>query len=266
MKNESIIQRANPISPLPKIRHSVLRRIFYTNIDMDAAIQDALNARAVLNLKIYRSGSATISITWTALSIEECLITDISLTANISTTGKNGLDTGSVSTNPYFVFAIYDTLTAETAALFSLSETNPVLPAGFDKKRRIGYIYYSSGIKYFQQIDRRILIEPASIGSYSNTTWTAVDLANFLPPLVQTALIQFRTYSTHEARGGLVKVRRDNTWSGFSVHYVWEEAFINTERRITMVNVPLANRQFQIKLDSSYLITTIARLGWADIF
>lgn len=74
----------------------------------------------------------------------------ISLTSNtvqnLSTTGVNALDTGTVGNNLYYTFVIGDSTGSNPpAGLTSLSNTIPTLPSGYNIKRLTGVLYVESG-------------------------------------------------------------------------------------------------------------------------
>src|SRR5690606_23875708 len=67
------------------------------------------------------------------------LIVTTALTLNITTSGANGLDTGSEASNTwYYVWLIGDSSgTNPVAGILSASSTAPTLPSGYDSKRRM---------------------------------------------------------------------------------------------------------------------------------
>lgn len=72
--------------------------------------------------------------------------TSINLTVDISTSGANGLDTGSeaASTN-YYLWVIYNPTTTTTAGIISLSKTAPTMPSGYTYKALVGEFFNDSG-------------------------------------------------------------------------------------------------------------------------
>ncbi len=63
------------------------------------------------------------------------------LTPAIDASGANGLDTGTVAASTWYaVFLIWNPTTRTAAGLFSLSATAPTMPAGYTKKRRLGWV------------------------------------------------------------------------------------------------------------------------------
>ncbi len=69
--------------------------------------------------------------------------TSVNLTADITASGANGLDTGSEANSTFYsVWAIYNGTTV--AGLLSLSATAPTMPSGYTYKRRVGWVYNDS--------------------------------------------------------------------------------------------------------------------------
>lgn len=75
------------------------------------------------------------------------VIEALSATADLTTSGAGGLDTGSeASSTWYYLFAISDTSgTNPDAVLLSTSATSPTLPAGYDVFARLGAAYNDGG-------------------------------------------------------------------------------------------------------------------------
>lgn len=79
---------------------------------------------------------------------------------------NGGLDTGSVSADAtYHLFLIQRSDTGVVDALFSLSATAPLMPANYDRKRRIGAVVRSSGaiLPFQQNGDRFDLVAPITV-------------------------------------------------------------------------------------------------------
>lgn len=108
------------------------------------------------NIVVTSSGTNTLAIAADAVALFNSSgnmfgATSVSLSLNLATTGANALDTGSVGTNGYHYFVIYNPATGTVACLASLSSTAPTMPAGYTYKRRIGWLNYSGGIQAFIQ-------------------------------------------------------------------------------------------------------------------
>jgi hypothetical protein len=102
----------------------------------------------------------------------------------LTTTGANGLDTGSLTTSEnYYLFIIYNATSGTIATLASLNGVNPILPSGYTYFRRVGMFRTNSSSNvpaaYFQNGQRVIFGSDASIilftqvaGGAGNTTGT----------------------------------------------------------------------------------------------
>lgn len=120
------------------------------------------------------------------------IISLASVTINFSVVGANGIDTGTIGASKlYYVFAIADSLGANTTAgLGSLSAT-PTLPVGYDIYRRVGWLRTggSSTLLSFNQFGAGRLreyfydtmIQVITTGTASSLT--AADLSVAAPPL-----------------------------------------------------------------------------------
>jgi len=135
------------------------------------------------------------------------------LTVDITSSGAGGLDTGSVAANTWYaVFVIADSSgLKQQKGLFSLSETSPTMPAGYDLCRRIGWIntdgssnirrYYCQG----EDTQRRYVYdaEVAALNVLSSgnaTSWTQLDLSTYVPPSAEVVqlLAEVSGNSTNE--------------------------------------------------------------------
>lgn len=113
------------------------------------------------------------------------------ITVSGSSSGANGLDTGSIAASTWYcAFVVYNPTSQTTAGLFSLSKTSPTLPSGYTKKRFIGYIYSDadSDFQYHESFNlghtRYVVYEETHqvLSSGTNTSWTTVDCSGYVPP------------------------------------------------------------------------------------
>ena len=116
------------------------------------------------------------------------------LTADITSSGAGGLDTGAEAADTWYgVFIIGDSTGVNTPkAMLSISKDNPTMPAGYDRFRRVGWVRNngSSNFRRFMQNgagayrryhydEERSLVQPLSGGTA--TTFTDVPLTAFMP-------------------------------------------------------------------------------------
>lgn len=124
--------------------------------------------------------------------------TALASTLNMSTTGANALDTGSIAAATWYAIWAIAKPDGTTAALASLSATAPTMPSGYTYKARIGWVRTASGSAQLLgswQLGRRAqyivgLAQTASLpiiiggaqGSVTVPTWFAQSISNFVPP------------------------------------------------------------------------------------
>jgi len=109
------------------------------------------------------------------------------ITADITVSGANGLDTGSEAINTwYYLYLIKNVTTSTVASLLSVSPTAPTLPAGYTKKRLIGAIR-NDGAGDFLLFDQVNLYVQYDVGhllyNALNNNWVPISASSYLPPL-----------------------------------------------------------------------------------
>lgn len=110
------------------------------------------------------------------------LVTSVNVTAAITAAGANGLDTGAEANVRYYIYVIHNPTTATTAALLSVSRTNPTLPSGYTYYARVGMVVNSSGdFRDFIQRDRRVYTTEVSSAALTAATWVALDFTGSVP-------------------------------------------------------------------------------------
>lgn len=120
------------------------------------------------------------------------LLSSVNLTADITASGANGLDTGGEGADSwYFIWAIAKA-DGTTAGLLSLSATAPTMPSGYTYKALLGAIKNSSGDflnlyqygnKFYYQTKQNVLTNG------NQSSYTAVDLSSFIPSICKEVLI-----------------------------------------------------------------------------
>lgn len=124
------------------------------------------------------------------------------VTANIANVGVvNGLDAGAEAASTWYaIWAIGDSTGVNPAgSLLSASFSAPTLPAGYDKKRRVGVVRNSSGsdfLRFFQRWNsrtRRYWYDEARatlqvLTNGAQLAYTAVPCATRVPPSSQNAI------------------------------------------------------------------------------
>lgn len=111
------------------------------------------------------------------------LATSVSLTADITVNGANGLDTGAAASNTwYYLWAISDG--ASTALLLSTSSTAPTMPGAYTYKALISAVYRTTSFRNFIQNGNHIQAAEVwqTLSNGSSTVLASVSAANFVPP------------------------------------------------------------------------------------
>jgi hypothetical protein len=173
----------------------------------------------------YSTGTYTIGVSAAEVILQNAtgtpyLATSVSLPSiNLSSSGANGLDTGSRSIgNIYYIWIIYNGSTV--SGLFSLSATSPTMPSGYTYKALVGSVFYHYGaaISTFSQIDNKVAHEELElVSSGTELTYTALSMANV--PITATAVFGYMTIS------GLFGETWGQGWvasntGGLAAHYI----------------------------------------------
>jgi hypothetical protein len=135
--------------------------------------------------------------------------TNINTSASTGTTGIGGLDTGVVAANTWYaVWLSQNTSTSAVGAFLSLSATNPVVPSGYSRKARVGWIRTDAGAALRRTLQKgnraqyvltgsapNATVPPlvlGATGTYSDTapTWAAAPVANVVPPTASEIFVQ----------------------------------------------------------------------------
>jgi len=148
------------------------------------------------NLVVRQNGSFPnfkIDIDADALQVEDENLAGINLTVNIGIPGANGLDAGSEAANTWYSIWVIRGVAA-TAGLLSTSATSPSMPAGYTKKRRVGWVrndgssnflkFYQIGDWWHWGIHHNVLDT-----SSAATSWTDVVCSSYVPPTSELILI-----------------------------------------------------------------------------
>lgn len=106
-----------------------------------------------------------------------------SLSISATTSGANGLDTGTIAANTWYaVYVIYNPTTMTSAGLISLSGTAPTLPSGYTYMARVGWVRYGASalVPSIQYGNRAMWVSQSSgypvISNTSQSQWTAFNM------------------------------------------------------------------------------------------
>lgn len=107
------------------------------------------------------------------LSVQGVSLSTVSLTADITVSGANGLDTGAPANNTWYaVHVITNAAGSLVASLYSLSATAPTMPGSYTLFRRVGWVRRdgSGNFRQFTKMGDWTLFKATS--SYSSPTGT----------------------------------------------------------------------------------------------
>lgn len=171
-----------------------------TNGTDAAYVAPAAVPAAYSNLKVAVSSDTQLALTADAVTVTDGTyfqaLKAVNKTLDISTTGANGLDTGTVANDTWYnVFAIAKS-DGTIAGLFSASATAPTMPSGYTFKARLGAVRTDGSAHLYRTLQygprtqyvigtnptvSRAMITGAS-GDISIPTWTAQSVGAFVPP------------------------------------------------------------------------------------
>ena len=116
----------------------------------------------------------------------------VNLTATITSSGANGLDTGSEAAIWYHIYVIYNGTTV--ASLLSASATSPTMPSGYTYKKYVGAVYNpSSSFRDFRQFGNNVSSPQASVSTTNFTTsWVTRDYSAWVPTTAKKIKGQIR--------------------------------------------------------------------------
>jgi len=170
------------------------------------------------NIRLLRLGWSSVSAV--TIAAGECrdstntfnIINLATRTANITSSGAGGLDTGSEASNTWYAVHIIDDSSGVNTedAMLSLSATAPTMPSGYDVFRRVGWVRNdgtSDFLKFYQTGEdntRRIAYDEEFsaievLNNGSATTHAAVDLSNLVPSTSISPVLSVEHESTGDS-------------------------------------------------------------------
>lgn len=190
------------------------------------------------NLVVTNASASTIDIDADMVLIEDTstpplqyLARSVNLTADITASGANGLDTGSEASGTwYFCWVVYNSSTDTVASLLSTSSTlaSITLPSGYTFGKFVGVAYNdgsSNFLDFLQRDDRvtykafqQILSNGRSDGAWSG----AVDISAFIPSITKR-MVGYLDLSGATADPVLLKIAADNSGNYPGIPYRLED-------------------------------------------
>lgn len=158
------------------------------------------------NLKVVNGATADTQVTVTAdeLVLKDAngnpyLASAVNVTATITGSGANGLDTGAEAASTWYnIWLIYNGTTV--AALLSTSATAPTMPSGYTYKALVGAVYNnaSSNFDTMRQIGNRVWINLSSVftglGAAAVDTYESRSISAFVPPIAKAVDLLIGAY------------------------------------------------------------------------
>lgn len=194
------------------------------------------------------------------------IVSDTNVTVDKTLSGAGGLDTGSESDDTWYAVHIIADSTGSNSpnGLLSLSASDPTLPAGYDKFRRVGWVRVNAVGRFrrFLQIwqgqTRRLVWDETRsdmrvLNGANATTFTEIDLSNFMSPTANNVLLhsEFESGSggseTHEVSyrpAGFVGAITESLWQH-------RTADVSTNKSRIYMEVPCVNQAIEYKVDSA---------------
>lgn len=246
---------------------------------------------AFKNLKIVNDGGApttTMDITADALTLEDAFgnayrALNVSVAPVMTSAGANGLDTGAIVNNIitwYAVYAIYNPATNTLAGLYSLSANAGALlssgnmPAGYTFAIRVGWVRTDGAatarwMRTLQQgrdavytpVTASNTVGPQLMVAASNATWTAIAVANFVPPSAcKIKVVASMSYGTNS----FLALAPNNNYatSGAGIPFFFSNAsatFTQTLNNIIEMTLESANIYY-----GNNNVGAISTMGWTD--
>lgn len=164
--------------------------------------------------------------------------TDIVVPSGLTVTLPTDLDTGTEQGNTwYYIWLIYNPTTKTVSKLFSESATSPTLPSGYTKKAKIpGAVRNGPASTFipFRMVNMphgrfviyRNLALTSIIGAGTQSSWTDVSCANFVPPQSRNVIVNIRLYNLGSNAYGYL---RENGTSDTYGNYVWGKELFSAE-------------------------------------
>lgn len=167
------------------------------------------------NLKVTRPSASTVTVTADELVLEDSsnnkvTARSVSVTADITASGANGLDTGTEAGNgankTYHLWVIRKSSDGTTAALLVLEGasgaiTAPVMPSGYDQKALVSAVRNdgSSNFISFTQTGRYVYYTAwQQLGTGTVSAWTALTMSGLVPSGISTLAIMQLSSTTNQ--------------------------------------------------------------------
>lgn len=252
------------------------------------------------NLKIVNDSGApttTMDVTADSLTVADAngngiRLRTVSVAPVMTSSGANGLDTGSIVNNTitwYAVHVIFNPTTRTVAGLYSLSATAPTLPAGYTMWARVGWvrtdgaatarwmrqIQYGRRAQYVVTAATNTLLPPvigsgvAGTFSSSSPVLANASVSNFVPPTAAEIIVAATSRWEGASSSGGMLVAPNTGWGGtnngpLGTNGVVWPIFIEDSGTAVSETAALVLESTNIAWASFRAGGAIACLGWID--
>jgi len=151
-------------------------------------IKQLLTKKKLDNLGIQYNSANVVRITDGVVGTDDgdaIMEVGSNIDVDISTTGANALDTGTVSNDTwYYLFLILNPTNGTVAGLFSLSDTAPTMPSGYTKKRLVSVLrYFTASFSNFRQYNFRVYYPQnyTILSGGGSTSRVQLNISNYAP-------------------------------------------------------------------------------------
>lgn len=206
---------------------------------------------------------STIDFDADVLSVQGVVLTGVSVTANIASSGANGLDTGVEASSTWYALSVLTNATGSlTASLLSTSLT-PTLPAGYTKYRRVGWVRNnaSSDFNFTLRDGDHVYYDDSSLHTYttpSGTTSFATDVPSTSKRFTAAVFVQ----SGAAVNGALLAKPTGSTTPAYGIAGAGSGAGASQDYNVQEIR---ASSSQQVDLAASNLSTwSIDVLGYFD--
>lgn len=208
-------------------------------------------------------------------------LSTISVTCTITTSGINGLDTGSEASNTWYaIYIAYNPTTNVQGCLMSTSATSPTLPSGYTFANRFGWVRNDGSSNLYRTIQRgqravytigtnptaTLTMISGTSGSIGTPTWTAVSVSTYVPTTASAIMINVWGATGSVANG--VMAAPSNGYGAYDSSTNAPPVVIaeGTSGAAIPNSVPatFVLESTNIYYASSYAATAMSALGWVD--
>jgi len=200
------------------------------------------------------------------------------LTIAITSSGANGLDTGSEAADTWYaVFVIDDSTRANSpAGLLSVSDSSPTLPSGYDVFRRVGWAR-NDGSSDFLEFNQRgngstrrcwydeLIVNVRVLNAGNAISFTDIDLSNFVPSTSENVVfrLEFETGSSGSA-GNQLRLRPNGSTKATSV-FTFRVGIVSSVEGFTQMEMPCDSSQLiEYKVNSTNNSAYVYVAGFDD--